>query len=85
MVRLAFAIRGKEEVVIPLLLQNIGPVVTRLRGAGGHAIASKNTQAQGIVLDLSNSSVTPDQLGNLLQKIRGAGTTNITDIKIIGK
>ncbi|WP_432803791.1 CdiA C-terminal domain-containing protein [Cupriavidus pauculus] len=47
------------------------------------AIASKNTQATDIVLDLTNSSVTPEQLGSILQRVRGAGATNITDIKII--
>lgn len=47
------------------------------------AIASKNTQATGIVLDLTNSSVTPEQLRSILQRVRGAGATNITDIKII--
>jgi len=49
------------------------------------AIASKNTQASGIVLDLSNTTVTSEQLGNILQRVRGAGATNITDIKIMGK
>jgi len=49
------------------------------------AIASKNTQASGIVLDLTNSTVTPEQLGSLLQRVRGAGATNITDIKVIKK
>ena len=49
------------------------------------AIASKNTQAQGVVLDLRNSPVTLEQLGNVLQRVRGAGATNITDIKIIGR
>ncbi|CAB3783736.1 hypothetical protein [Pararobbsia alpina] len=49
------------------------------------AIADKNSQAQGIVLDLSETSVTREQLGNLLQRVRGTGATNIQDIKIIGK
>lgn len=49
------------------------------------AIAKKNTQATGIVLDLRSTTVTTEQLGNLLGRVRGAGATNITDIKIIGK
>jgi hypothetical protein len=49
------------------------------------AIAKKNTQAEGIVLDLSNSAVTPDQLGNVLSRVQRAGATNIKHIVIIGK
>jgi filamentous hemagglutinin len=49
------------------------------------AIAKKNTQTEGVVLDLSNSSVTREQLGNVLGRINGAGATNISDIVIIGK
>ncbi|MES0864368.1 hypothetical protein ABLN87_18610, partial [Ruegeria sp. SCPT10] len=48
------------------------------------AIAKKNDQATGIVVDLSNSTVTADQLGNVLGRVNGAGATNITDIVIIG-
>jgi filamentous hemagglutinin len=48
------------------------------------AIAKKNDQATGIVVDLSNSPVTADQLGNVLGRVNGAGATNITDIVIIG-
>ncbi|WP_299073323.1 hypothetical protein [uncultured Paraglaciecola sp.] len=48
------------------------------------AIAKKNDQASGIVLDLSNSPVSSEQLGNVLARVNGAGATNITDIVIIG-
>jgi len=48
------------------------------------SIAKKNTQASGIVLDLSNTSVTKEQLGNVLKRVQGAGAKNIKDIKIIG-
>jgi filamentous hemagglutinin len=44
------------------------------------AIRSKNSQASGIILDLSESSVNLHDLGNLLDRVRGAGATNITDI-----
>ena len=47
------------------------------------AIARKNSQAEGIVLDLSGSSVTRDQLGNLLRRVNGAGAANIRDIVIL--
>jgi filamentous hemagglutinin len=49
------------------------------------AIAKKNSQAQGIVLDLTETEVTLEQLGNVLERVRGAGATNICDIVIIGK
>ncbi len=49
------------------------------------AIAKKNSQAQGIVLDLTETEVTPIQLGNVLERVQGAGATNIYDIIIIGK
>lgn len=48
-------------------------------------MAKKNSQANGIVLDLSKSSVPREQLGNVLNRVRGSGATKITDIKIIGK
>ncbi|WP_379138279.1 RHS repeat-associated core domain-containing protein [Paenibacillus sp. sgz500958] len=54
------------------------------------AMASKNSQTTGIVLDLSQTSVTAEQLGNALARVRGsisaAGKTpNITDIVIFSK
>jgi len=49
------------------------------------AIAKKNSQASGIVLDLTETSVTPSQLGNILKRVQGAGATDIHDIVIIGK
>jgi hypothetical protein len=47
------------------------------------AMAKKNLQTEGIVLDLSQSNVTPEQLGDVLARVRGAGATNIKDIEII--
>jgi len=49
------------------------------------AIAKKNDQTTGIVLDLSNSSVNPDQLGNILARVNGAGAANITNVVILGQ
>ncbi|PTQ71231.1 VENN motif-containing pre-toxin protein [Celeribacter persicus] len=49
------------------------------------AVAKKNDQATGVVVDLSNSPVTREQLGDVLARVNGAGATNITDIVIIGK
>lgn len=49
------------------------------------AIAKKNSQAQGIVLDLTETEVTPNQLGNVLERVQGAGATNIFEIIIIEK
>lgn len=36
------------------------------------AIAKKNTQTVGRVLDLSNTPVTADDLGNILARVKGA-------------
>ena len=49
------------------------------------AIAKKNDQAEGIVLDLAESPVSLSDLGNVLARVRGAGATNINDIVIVGK
>nr|WP_279654821.1 hemagglutinin repeat-containing protein [Pseudomonas petroselini] len=49
------------------------------------AIAKKNTQTEGVVLDLSKSSVTREQLGDVLSRVNGSGAKNINDIVIIGK
>ncbi|NOJ83342.1 hypothetical protein HNV28_34375 [Myxococcus xanthus] len=48
------------------------------------AIAKKNSQAEGIVLDLSQTSVTRAQLGNVLERVRGVGANNIRDVIILG-
>ncbi len=48
------------------------------------AMAKKNSQASGSVLDLSQPTVTQAQLGNALARVRGAGATNITDIVVMG-
>jgi filamentous hemagglutinin len=50
------------------------------------AIAKKNSQVQGggVVLDLSGTSVTRAQLGDVLKRVQGAGATGIKDIVIIG-
>jgi filamentous hemagglutinin len=47
------------------------------------AIAKKNAQAEGVVLDLSATSVTRPQLGNILERIRGAGAMNIRDVIVL--
>jgi hypothetical protein len=47
------------------------------------AIAKKNDQATGIVLDLSNSSVTPADLGDVLRRVNGAGARNISEIIVM--
>jgi len=47
------------------------------------AIAKKNAQAEGVVLDLSTTSVTRSQLGNILARVQGAGATNIRDVIVM--
>ena len=54
------------------------------------AITKKNTQASGIVLDLSNTTVNQSDLGNILARVKGAienngGTCNINDIVVLPK
>ncbi|WP_171495810.1 CdiA C-terminal domain-containing protein [Acinetobacter nosocomialis] len=47
------------------------------------AIGKKNSQAEGIILDISKSNVSPNDLSNLLNRVNGAKATNIRDIIII--
>lgn len=47
------------------------------------AIAAKKDQATGIILDLSQTSVTIEQLGNIKARLLGKGVTNITDIIVL--
>lgn len=49
------------------------------------AIVKKNSQTAGVIVDLRESSVSPSQLSNVFQRVRGAGATNIVNIEIIGK
>ncbi len=49
------------------------------------AMAKKNSQAGGIVLDLRSTNVTADQLGNALQRVQNAGATNVQQIVIMPK
>ena len=56
---------------------NVGRVIS--------AIAKKNSQTQGIVLDLSQTSINAKQLENILQRVQGAGAKNIKDIVIMPK
>lgn len=54
------------------------------------AITKKNTQTIGIVLDLSNTTVTVDDLGNILSRVTGAiekngATCNINNIVVMPK
>lgn len=48
------------------------------------AVASKGSQVEGggVVIDLSQSSVTRDQLGNVLERVRGTGA-RVSDVRII--
>ncbi|GGH32964.1 hypothetical protein GCM10011418_46840 [Sphingobacterium alkalisoli] len=49
------------------------------------AVASKNTQTTGVVIDLSETNVVSSQLSNLLQRVQGTGATNIKNIIIMPK
>ncbi|MEE4160829.1 hypothetical protein V2I75_26430 [Pseudomonas viridiflava] len=47
------------------------------------AIAKKNTQTEGIVLDLSKSSVTREQLGDVLRRVNGSGAKKTLMISLL--
>lgn len=49
------------------------------------AIAKKNGQTTGVVLDLSQTSLTVKELGNVLNRVQGTGAKNIKDVIIIPK
>lgn len=54
------------------------------------AITKRNTQATGVVLDLSSTTVTADDLGNILARVKGAiekngGICKINDIVVMPK
>jgi hypothetical protein len=44
------------------------------------AIRNKNNQAQGIIVDLSRTRVTPADLGNVMNRLKGAGAKNIQNV-----
>ena len=48
------------------------------------SLAKKGKQAEGLILDLSQPSVTEEMLGDVLGRVRGAGERNVTDIVIVG-
>jgi len=49
------------------------------------ALAKKNQQAETIVLDLSKTTATEEQLGNIVKRVQGAGATNIKNVIVIKK
>jgi hypothetical protein len=49
------------------------------------AIALTNSQAQGVILDLRNTSVTLEDLGNVMARLEGSGGTNIKEVIVINK
>lgn len=54
------------------------------------AITKKNTQTVGVVLDLSETTVIVDDLGNILARVKGAienkgGVCNIKDVIVMPK
>jgi len=49
------------------------------------SIRNKNDQARGIVVDLSETSVTEADLGNVMARLKGAGADNIREVVFIPK
>ncbi|MEI6196307.1 MAG: polymorphic toxin-type HINT domain-containing protein [Verrucomicrobiota bacterium] len=48
------------------------------------AIADKKDQAEGIIVDLSKTSVRPEQMGDVLARLRGKGIDTIKDVIFFG-
>jgi len=57
-------VNGMRYDVMTPTTSNVGRIIS--------AMAKKNSQAQGIVLDLSRTPVRPDQLPNALRRVQGA-------------
>jgi hypothetical protein len=74
---------GTSDLLVDGITYDVYTPLTANPNAIISAIAKKNTQASGIVLDLSNTSVTQNQLGNILKRVQRAGATSIRDIQII--
>jgi hypothetical protein len=49
------------------------------------AIADKKMQTVGIVLDLSQTTITAAELGNVMARLAGKGVTSIKEVIILGK
>ncbi|MGE7955221.1 hypothetical protein ACQKQA_01260 [Pseudomonas sp. NPDC089530] len=76
---------GASDLLVDGVRYDVYTPTTSNAGRIISAIAKKNTQAEGVVLDLSKSSVTREQLGDVLRRVNGSGAKNINDIVIIGK
>ena len=48
-------------------------------------VASKNSQAEVVVVDLSQANVAADQLTNILARVKSAGATNIQNVIVLPK
>lgn len=68
-------VNGVNYDVYTPIINNVNRIVSQT--------ASKNTQTVGVVIDLSKTNVKPAQLSNILQRVQGAGATNIKDIIVI--
>jgi len=76
---------GTSDLVVDGVNYDVYTPTTGNAGRIISAMAKKNSQTVGIVLDLSKTNVTAGQLGNALGRVNGSGATKIKDIVIMGK
>lgn len=79
-----------SDLVVNGINYDVYTPVTSNPSAIVRAVTKKNTQTTGIVLDLSSTTVTANDLGNILARVRGAiekegGICNINDIIVMPK
>ena len=68
-------INGIEVDVYTPIITNASRVIS--------AIAKKNSQASQVIVDLSQTNLTPRDFGNAVRRVQNAGATNITSIVFI--
>ena len=81
---------GTSDLLVNGINYDIYTPITNNPSSIIRAITKKNTQTLGVVLDLSNTSVTVDDLGNILARVKGAieskgAACNINDIIVMPK
>ena len=81
---------GTSDLLVNGVNYDVYTPITNNPSAIIRAITKKNTQTTGVVLDLSETTVTIDDLGDILARVKGAiekngGVCNIDDVVVIPK
>ena len=74
---------GTSDLLINGINYDVYTPITKNPSRIVSAIADKKNQATGIILDLSQTNVTIEQLGNIKARLAGKGVNNISDIIIL--